>query len=57
LTIVFVKRFHPSTIINNNILKGRDIIIGGSIIIPIDINVLETTISITRKGRYIRKPI
>jgi hypothetical protein len=42
---------------NKSILKGRDIIMGGSIIIPIDINVLETTISITRNGRYIKKPI
>jgi len=42
---------------NSNILKGRDIITGGSIIIPMDIRVLETTMSITRNGIYIKKPI
>jgi hypothetical protein len=50
-------RFQPSTITNSNILKGIDIIIGGSIIIPIDIKVLDTTISIIKKGIYRKKPI
>ncbi len=43
-------KFQPSTNINNSILKGKEIITGGNIIIPIDINVLDTTISITRNG-------
>jgi hypothetical protein len=50
-------RFHPSTIMNNNSLKGRDMDTGGSMNIPIDISMLETTISITIKGIKIRKPI
>ena len=33
-----------------NMVKGNDIIIGGTIIIPIAIKVLATTISITRNG-------
>ena len=36
--------------LNNKTLKGNEIITGGNIIIPIDIKVLETTISITKKG-------
>jgi hypothetical protein len=55
--MVSVKRFHPSTRRNRRILKGIDIITGGSIIIPIDIRVLATTISITKKGIYNMKPI
>ena len=47
----------PSTSTNNINLKGREIIIGESIIIPIDINTLATTRSITTKGMKIRKPI
>ena len=42
---------------NNKILNGIEIVVGGSIIIPIDIRVDETTISITINGRYIKKPI
>ena len=51
---VLTIKFHPSTIINRSILKGRDIIPGGNIIIPIDISVLATTISIIIKGIYIK---
>jgi hypothetical protein len=50
-------KFHPSAITNRSILNGVDIVVGGSIIIPIDISVEDTTISITINGRYIRKPI
>lgn len=42
---------------NNKILKGREIITGGSIIIPIDIKTLATTISITKNGMKTMKPI
>ena len=49
--------YQPSITTKKIILKGRDIITGGSIIIPILINVAETIISIIRKGRNIKKPI
>ncbi len=42
---------HPLTVINNSSLKGMETIVGGSITIPIAISVVETTISIKRKGR------
>ena len=48
---------HPSTSTNNKTLNGSDIIAGGSIIIPIAIKVLATTISMTINGRYMKKPI
>jgi hypothetical protein len=41
---------HPSTRIKRSILKGSDIMTGGSIIIPIDMSTEATTISTTRKG-------
>ena len=50
-------KYHPSTNTNNNILNGNEIITGGNIIIPIDINTLATIISITRKGIKIINPI
>ena len=50
LTMVSATRFHPPTEINSRILKGSDIMTGGSIIIPIDIRVLATTMSITKNG-------
>ena len=50
-------KYHPSTSTNNNILNGNEIITGGSIIIPIDISTLATTISITKKGIKIINPI
>src|SRR3954452_15739140 len=52
-----VTRFQPSTRMNSRILNGSEMKTGGSIIIPIDINVDETTRSMIRNGRKIRKPI
>jgi len=43
-------KYQPSTKTNNKILKGNEIITGGSMNIPMDINILATTISITKKG-------
>ena len=40
-----------------HILNGKEIVVGGSIIIPIDISTDATTISITINGIYIRNPI
>ncbi len=40
----------PSTITNSSTLKGIEIITGGSIIIPIDMSVDATIISITMNG-------
>ena len=40
----------PSTRTNIIILKGREIMEGGSITMPMDIRVLETTMSMMRKG-------
>ncbi len=39
------------------ILKGRDMVTGGSIIIPMDISVLATTISIMRNGMNSINPL
>jgi hypothetical protein len=50
-------KFHPSTSTNKSSLKGRDIITGGSIIMPMLKSILATTISTIRKGRKSRKPI
>ena len=47
----------PSTSTNNKSLKGREINIGESIIIPNDIKIEAITISITKNGKKIRKPI
>ena len=38
-------------------LKGKDMVTGGSINIPMDIRILATTISITIKGMYSMNPI
>ena len=38
-------------------LNGKAIIDGGKNIIPIETNTDDTTISITRNGRYTTKPI
>lgn len=43
-------RFQPSAITNSNILNGKEIIIGGSIIIPIANRTLDTTMSTTKNG-------
>lgn len=45
-----ITRPHPSTSTNSKILKGSEIMTGGSIIIPIDINTEATTMSTTMKG-------
>src|SRR6266851_4781204 len=50
-------RCQPSAITNSSSLNGSEMLVGGSIIMPIDISTLETTMSITRKGTMIRKPI
>jgi hypothetical protein len=54
---VLINNSQPSTTTNNIILKGREIITGGSMIIPIDINVLATIISIIKKGMNNKNPI
>jgi len=50
LTKLPTTKFQPSAKINNKILNGIDMVVGGSIIIPIDINTDEITISITING-------
>ena len=50
-------RVQPSIITKRRILKGRDTRVGGSIIIPIDINVAETTKSMMRKGTKMTNPM
>src|SRR5262249_13217647 len=50
-------RCHPSASTNKRILNGRLPRTGGNIIMPIDISVELTTMSITRNGRKMRKPI
>lgn len=50
-------RYHPSTITKNISLKGNEMMTGGSIIIPIDIRILATTMSMIRNGINSRKPI
>ena len=56
-TSEFKVRAHPSTITNIKSLNGSETSIGDSIIMPRDIRILETTISITRKGKNNRNPI
>ena len=50
-------RSHPSATTKSRILNGIDIVVGGSIIIPIDIRVDATTISMIRNGIYIKNPM
>src|SRR5690348_13977488 len=50
-------RCQPSAITNSSSLNGSEIDAGGSIIMPMDISTLETTMSITRNGTMMRKPI
>ncbi len=40
----------PLMLINSSSLKGVEIMEGGSITMPMDISVLETTMSMMRKG-------
>ena len=48
---------HPSTKTNKSNLNGREISIGDNIIIPRDIKIDAMTISITKNGKKIKKPI
>ena len=48
---------HPSTATKRNSLNGSETSVGDSIIMPSDIRMLATTISMTRNGRKSRKPI
>ena len=50
-------RCQPSTSTKSINLKGRDIRMGGSIIMPMLKSTLATTISIIRKGTYSTNPI
>jgi hypothetical protein len=47
----------PSTSTNRSNLNGSEMSIGDSIIMPRDMRMDEITISITRNGKKIRKPI
>jgi hypothetical protein len=47
----------PSTRTKKTTLNGSETITGGSIIMPIDISTQATTMSMTRNGTKIRKPI
>ena len=47
----------PSTSTNSSSLNGIETIVGESIIMPSDIRVDDTTRSMIRNGRKIRKPI
>ncbi len=50
-------RSQPSTRTNSRILKGSEMNVGGSMIMPMLISVEETIRSMIRNGRKIRKPI
>jgi hypothetical protein len=43
-------KYHPSTNTKSSSLKGSEIMIGGSIIIPIESSTQATTISRIKKG-------
>ncbi len=45
-----MSRCQPSTMTKSRILNGSDIIVGGSIIMPMDMSVLATIISMTMNG-------
>src|SRR5947199_5344815 len=45
-----MRRFQPSTSTNSMSLKGREMSTGESIIMPIDMSTLATTMSMIRKG-------
>ncbi len=57
LTSEPTSRFHPSAKTNSINLNGNDIMIGGSIIIPIESKTLATTMSMIRNGTYSKSPI
>ena len=50
-------RDQPSIKTNNINLKGSEMMIGDSIIIPMDISTAATTRSITKKGTNNKNPI
>src|SRR5581483_234093 len=50
-------RYQPSTMTNSSSLKGSEISAGGSMIMPIEMSVLATTMSMIRKGMKMKKPI
>ena len=52
-----ISRFQPSMSTKNSTLNGREMTVGGSIIMPIDMVSVATIMSITRNGSTIRKPI
>ncbi len=52
-----MSKAQPSIKTNNINLKGREISIGESIIIPMAIKTLATTRSMIKKGIKIKKPI
>ena len=52
-----MSRLQPSTSTNNMILNGSDTVDGDTIIIPIDINTLATTMSMIRNGMKMAKLI
>ena len=52
-----MSRFQPSTSTNSISLNGSEISTGESIIMPMDMSTLATTMSMMRKGMKIMKPI
>ena len=52
-----ISKCQPSIITNSKILNGKEIMTGGNIIIPIDISVVATIISMTMNGTYSMNPI
>ena len=57
LTSAPTTRFQPSTSTKIISLRGSEIMMGGTTIMPIDNNVDATTMSMTRNGRNSMKPI
>ena len=50
-------KYQPSTSTKKISLKGKEIITGGSIIMPMDMSTEATTISMIKKGTNTKKPI
>ncbi len=48
---------HPSTSTNSSSLNGSETMTGGSIIMPSDISAAQTTMSMTRNGMKMTKPM
>ena len=57
LTMEPIKRLQPSTKTKSIILNGKETTTGGNIIIPMAINTLAVTISMTRNGKKMMNPI